>query len=228
RLTSRARLKNPPKIGRLKLSSTSTTTNDISDALQTTLSFFEQSSDAFPPLKSVVGGVIALWDVAKRAKHSKADARGIALRAQDILQVMADAVSDSSAITPGMQLRIERFTVLLNNSRRDVESIALANSVTRVMRLNRDEEILQDIKRKFNEAHADFLLASALRLEGQQAALALKHQQMHLDVKKVSLIAETLAPDIAHLVLLTRITVVSSFFWPSPDASIQVASLPTL
>ncbi|KAJ7138947.1 hypothetical protein C8R46DRAFT_1136582 [Mycena filopes] len=224
KLRPRARLKTSLKIGRLKRSSTPTQTHNLSDVLWTSLRALQESSDAFPPLKSAVGGVMALWDVAQRAKHSKADARGLALRAQEILEVIADAVPDPSTITPAMLLSIERFTILLDDSTHAVESIAFASSVSRVMHLNRNEQTLQHIQRRLDDAHADFLLASTVRLEIQQAALALKQEETRVDVKKISLIAETLAPDI---LFLRRIALVSTFFWQSPDASIHVASLPT-
>ncbi|KAJ7177042.1 hypothetical protein C8R46DRAFT_1078036, partial [Mycena filopes] len=212
---ARARLKTSLKIGRVKRSSTPTTqAHNLSDVLWTSLLALQQSSDAFPPLKSAVGGVVALWDVAKRAKHSKADARGLALRAQEILGVIADAVPDPSTITPALLLSIQRFTVLLDESTHSVESIVFASSVSRVIHLNRDEQTIQHIQRRLDDAHADLLLASTIRVEVQQAALALKQEQTYLDVKKVSLIADALAQD---TLFLRRITVVSAaFFWGLP------------
>ncbi|KAJ7176985.1 hypothetical protein C8R46DRAFT_47411 [Mycena filopes] len=128
-LRTRGRFKNSAKIGRLKLYSTPTA-NNLSDVLWNSLRVIRDSSDALPPLKSAAGGVMALWDVAKRAKHSKADARGLALRAQDIVKVIADAVPNATTITPAMLLSIERFTALLDESTHAVEAIALANSLT--------------------------------------------------------------------------------------------------
>ncbi|KAJ7138945.1 hypothetical protein C8R46DRAFT_605174 [Mycena filopes] len=155
RVRTRARLKPSLKIGRLKLSST-LTTNDLSDVLYTSLDALRESSDAFPPLKSAVGGVMALWEMAKRAKHSKADARGLALGAQEILDVLVDAVPDDpSTITPAMLFSIQRFIDVLDDSTRAVESIALAGSFSRAMRHKRNEETLQDIKRRLNEAQAE-------------------------------------------------------------------------
>ncbi|KAJ6538050.1 hypothetical protein B0H19DRAFT_1270422 [Mycena capillaripes] len=69
------------------------------------------SADGFPPLKSVVSGVIALWDIAEHAKHSKTDALDIAQRTQAILDVVADAVPDGSRIATPMLESIQRFEV---------------------------------------------------------------------------------------------------------------------
>jgi hypothetical protein len=47
----------------------------------------------------------------QRAKHSKADARDIALRTKEIVDIVADAVPDPSAISSPMLRSIGRFTV---------------------------------------------------------------------------------------------------------------------
>jgi hypothetical protein len=39
------------------------------DLLSTSLVGLKQSADAFPPLKSAVGGVLALWDIAEASVH---------------------------------------------------------------------------------------------------------------------------------------------------------------
>jgi hypothetical protein len=92
----------------------------------------KESADTFPPLKSAVSGVVALFEIAEvggclhlaatpkhadiatrtpqRAKHAKSDAHAIALRTKEILDVVADAVPDGSAIPAPMAQSIQRFT----------------------------------------------------------------------------------------------------------------------
>ncbi|KAJ7931997.1 hypothetical protein B0H13DRAFT_2308148 [Mycena leptocephala] len=72
------------------------------DVLRTSLLALKESADAFPPLKSAVSGVIAVWDIAEHAKNSKADALDIAHRTQAILDVVADAVPDATMIASPM------------------------------------------------------------------------------------------------------------------------------
>jgi hypothetical protein len=55
---ARVKLK-PPCAGSAKSSHVST----FSDAMWTSLWALKESSDAFPPLKSVTGGVVALWEI---------------------------------------------------------------------------------------------------------------------------------------------------------------------
>ncbi|KAJ7480296.1 hypothetical protein B0H11DRAFT_2025660 [Mycena galericulata] len=176
----------------------------LPDALRTSLLALKESADAFPPLKSAVAGVLAVWEIAERAKHSKSDARGIALRTQEILNVVAEAVPDPSVIPASMLQSIERFTVLLDDIQRRMEAIALTGGVSRVMHLNRNEGVLREINKGLDKAYRNFLVrlsahvfasflrglwglmhrifrfaqaASALRLEVQHAELAVKQTE---------------------------------------------------
>jgi len=94
--------------------------------------------------------VLAVWDIAQRAKHCKSEARDIALRAKAILDVIADAVPNGSAIPQPMLLGIERFTVLLDEIHCSMEAIALAGSKWRIIHLNRNECVLQGIRSRLD------------------------------------------------------------------------------
>ncbi|KAJ7745332.1 hypothetical protein B0H16DRAFT_1558515 [Mycena metata] len=217
-LPSRARLKHLPKGGRLKLPS-SPKTKLLSDVLWTSMVALKESADAFPPLKSAVCGTMALWDIAKRAKHSKADACAIALRAQEILHLIADAVPDASAIPEPMLRSITRFTVYdilpLNKSPRltflrsllddigcSMQLISDTPTVTRLMHLNRNEQMLQRIRTQLDEAQRDFDTASNLRIEVQQAQLALKHSETDLEIKGLFQTANTVLRHTRFIVFL--------------------------
>ncbi|KAJ7087482.1 hypothetical protein C8R44DRAFT_752206 [Mycena epipterygia] len=190
--TSRAKLKSTPA----STKSNTPTAGALPDVLWTSILALKESADAFPPQKSTVGGVIALLELAERARHSKSNARAIALRTKEILDVIADAVPDASVIPSAMLESIERFTVLLDEIRCRMEKIALTGGVSRVVHLNRNEHVLQDIKAQLDDAYRDFLAASALRLEVaqahigvQQTQLATQQAQTHLDLGKISTIS---------------------------------------
>ncbi|KAJ6490451.1 hypothetical protein DFH09DRAFT_1453431 [Mycena vulgaris] len=214
-IPSRARLKPGRPTAKFKLKPKllfAQTSGTLPDVLWTSMLALKESANAFPPLKAVVGGVIALWDIAERAKHSKSDARAIALRTKEILDVVADAVPDGSAISPAMLFSIKCFTSVLAEIKCSMEAIALTGGVSRGMHLNRNERELQRIKAQLDDAYRDFVAASVLRLEVQHAALAMQHAETHLEVKKYSLTTETLAPDLARLLLYARFT----FFLAGP------------
>ncbi|KAJ7359514.1 hypothetical protein DFH08DRAFT_411870 [Mycena albidolilacea] len=152
--------------------------NLLPDVLWTSINALRDSSDAFPPLKSAVGGVIAICTIAERAKHCKTEACAIALRTKEILDLVADAVPDGSTISPPMLLSIGKFTILLDETRRCMEPMTRTGRVSRVVHLNRNERTLQHIKSKLDDAYRDFLAASALRVEVLQTQLAIQQTQL--------------------------------------------------
>ncbi|KAJ7055327.1 hypothetical protein C8F01DRAFT_1160198 [Mycena amicta] len=187
----------------------------LPDILWTSLTALQQSSDAFPPLKSAVGGVVALCTIAERAKHSKSDARDIALRTKEFLDVVAEAVPDPTAISPSMLKSIERFTVLLTEIRHRLEPIVRASSVSRIVRLNRNERTLAGIKAQLDDAYRDLVAASALRVEVQQTKIAL--QQTHISIQQTQLSAQQTqmqldlgkiaATTVTHVLLYSKLSV---------------------
>ncbi|KAJ7087448.1 hypothetical protein C8R44DRAFT_893158 [Mycena epipterygia] len=147
----------PPK-------SQSTTPLALPDVLWTSILALKESSDAFAPLKSVVEDMSAIWDIAERAKHSKAAAEDIARRTKDIIDVIADAISDPALIPPVILRRIERFEVLLDEIKCSMERISFTGGV------------------QLDDAYHIFLAASILRLEKTQSST-------HIAIAKAS--AET-------------------------------------
>ncbi|KAJ7849793.1 hypothetical protein B0H14DRAFT_2764743 [Mycena olivaceomarginata] len=193
-------------VQRLKSLSSQASTS-LPDLLSTSLHALKESAEAFPPLSSAVGGVLAVWEIAERAKHSKSAARDIALRTKDILDVIADVIPDGSIISPSMLIRIERFTLLLNEIRRSMEAITLSSGVSRVMHLNRNEQVLRGINLRLDEAYRDFVTASVLCVEVQQ--IRLSDRQMHtLDgVHKIADATDTLAFDLSSVLFYIKFSV---------------------
>ncbi|KAJ7333295.1 hypothetical protein DFH08DRAFT_939916, partial [Mycena albidolilacea] len=206
---SRARLKRFPLSLRKSLPSQSSTSHTLPDILRTSLLALRESADACPPLKSAVGGVVALWDIAevgtsRRAKHAKRDARDIAFRTNEIMENIGDAVPDVSKISPPLLAKIVDLALLLEDIRRDMEIITSTGGIVRVARLNRNERVLQDIRVKLDEKTHDFATGSLLRQEIQQAQMAVEqtqfisqHKETHYEVKKIVDTMHTFASEIA-------------------------------
>ncbi|KAJ7918532.1 hypothetical protein B0H13DRAFT_2321279 [Mycena leptocephala] len=202
----RAKLKFGPARSNLK--------SALPDVLWTSLRALNESSDAFPILKSAVGAVVSICDIAQRAKHSKSDACDIALRTKEILDVVADAVPDPLAISPPMLQSIMRFTNLLDEIRPRLEAIALTTVILRVVYLNRNEHTLQDIKAQLDDAYRDLVAASTLRVEVQQTQLSVQQTELsvqqaqtQLEVGKIVQATEPLAPDLSRLLFYSQFTV---------------------
>ncbi|KAJ6462102.1 hypothetical protein C8R45DRAFT_1027316 [Mycena sanguinolenta] len=204
RFRSRARLK-------LKLfpSGGSGTSSDI---LKTSLLALKESADVFPPLKTAVGGVIALWDIAERATHSKTEARSIAERTQEILDVLADAIPEPSTIAPPMLESIDRFTVLLDQIRRALEQIEHAKTFSRIRHLNRNARTLAEMRSRLDEAYMDFVAASTLRLEVEHRGVNGKLIALQADVKEIrTVVNHTSGQHAFQIILLSNV-----FFGPDP------------
>ncbi|KAJ7087490.1 hypothetical protein C8R44DRAFT_893195 [Mycena epipterygia] len=133
------------------------------DVLWTSLLALE---DVFPLFKSTVG-VIALLEIAERARHSKRD-------------VIADVVPNALAIPPPMLERTCTGARLLDEIRCRTETIALTGGASRVMHLNHNERV-QEIKAQLDDAYRDFLAASALHFEVQQAHLTVQQTQFAVE-----------------------------------------------
>jgi len=165
----------------------------LPDAVWTSLHALKESADAFPPLKSVVGGVIAICEVAERARHSKSNALSIARRANEILDMIADALPDGSVIPSPMLLSIEKFTVLLAEIHGDMKLLAATGRVSRAIHLNRNERMLEDIKVRLDDAYRDFLAASTMRLEVEQSCTRMIVDKVAADTNTMGLrVTETL------------------------------------
>jgi len=206
RFPYRVKLK-PPWVG----SKTSHGGSTFSDAMWTSLWALKESSDVFPPLKSATGGVVALWEIAERAKYSRTDALDIALRTKEILDVIADSVPDGAAIPPPMLQSIERFTVILDEIRCKMEAIALTGRLSRVTHLRRNERTVQGMKAQLDDAYGDFLASSALRVEAQQTKIAVQQAQQQtqtqFDIGKISAVTARLPSDLSVLLFYSRFAV---------------------
>ncbi|KAJ7751467.1 hypothetical protein B0H14DRAFT_433864 [Mycena olivaceomarginata] len=199
--------KPPSSTAKLKSLPYSTSAAAVSDLFSTALLALKESADAFPPLKSAVGGVLVVTDIAQRAKHSKADALDIAHRTEGILNVIADAVPDPSTISTPMLQSIERFTMLLDEISGAMEAIALCGRISRVVHLNRNERAMRDIKVRLDNAYHDFVAAVALRVEAQQTQLAAQQGKTHIDVGNLVVTTDAMAPKLSSVLFYSRLAV---------------------
>ncbi|KAJ7452696.1 hypothetical protein B0H11DRAFT_2072642 [Mycena galericulata] len=136
----------------------------LPDVLSTSMHALKESADFNPLLKSAVSAALAVWDIAERAKRSKADARNIALRAEAILKVVVIALPVDSKVPPPMVQSIEHFTVLLDGIWHQMEKMALTSRFSRVIHLNRNEGVLSAIKAELEDAYRDMLVRRAISL----------------------------------------------------------------
>lgn len=162
KISRRGHIVRPPGRWRTALNRVSATCSDVT---QTSLVALKESADAFPPLKSAAGGVLAVWNLANRAKTSKKKAKATADRCDQILQVLADAVPDPFNITPEMQENIHKFTILLQEICYAMQRLQRQTRISMFLHLNRNEDKLDGFRQRLDEAYQNFAVAAALRSE---------------------------------------------------------------
>ncbi|KAG6909991.1 hypothetical protein DXG01_013991 [Tephrocybe rancida] len=140
-------------------------TSSFSDLTRTSLVALSQSADAFPPLKSICGGVLSIWDTAERVKSSRTNAKALALRCHEILNVVADSVVDPSALSPEMNGSLAKFNELLDDIEATLDLIQNQDWGKRLLHLNRHQDQLQKFRYRLDEAHQDLITSSSLRTQ---------------------------------------------------------------
>ncbi|KAJ7929741.1 hypothetical protein B0H13DRAFT_1963768 [Mycena leptocephala] len=134
-------------VPRRKRRKESTTTLLTWDTIRTSLEIVQQSADACPPLKSVVGAVTALCDLADasrplRIAASDSNAEALTWRAFTILETLHNAIDLNKPAPPHLLRSIEQFEQLLIEIRTAMEVVANENRILHVLRLRRNESKL--------------------------------------------------------------------------------------
>ncbi|KAJ7843335.1 hypothetical protein B0H14DRAFT_2585787 [Mycena olivaceomarginata] len=139
--------------------------------------------DAFPPLKSAVGGVLALWNTAERVKTSKKKAQALSRRAYEVLEALTDAVPDPLNIPPSMLVSIQRFDDVVREARDAMDPLTERRRfVSSVLSLNRDEATLELFSRRLDESFQTVTIAGLTQMQIQlleiKADVTVAHQSL--------------------------------------------------
>ncbi|KAJ6505401.1 hypothetical protein C8R45DRAFT_923690 [Mycena sanguinolenta] len=132
------RLLGLPRRKRLKEDSgdSPTVTRLTWDAVRTALELLNDSADVCPPLKSAVGGVIALCNLAERLSACNEDAEMLVWRSVTILDTIYQSMDpDTNPIPAHLLDGILRFETLINEIRTAMEAITKKKRVPRVPRV---------------------------------------------------------------------------------------------
>ncbi|KAJ7900535.1 hypothetical protein B0H13DRAFT_2275335 [Mycena leptocephala] len=155
-----------------------------SEAIRTALALLKESTDVFPPLKSAVGGVLAVWDLADRISASDENAQLLAWRLVGILDTIYNAVTaEASAISPGMLQDILKFEELLREISTAMAAQLKPGRFRRVLRLRKDESRLARFTSRLDAASEAFKIRSSTRVE-------LTMQKMQADFSSTASVIE--------------------------------------
>ncbi|KAJ7861177.1 hypothetical protein B0H13DRAFT_1900600 [Mycena leptocephala] len=153
------------------------------DAILTSLNVLRESADALPPLKSAVGGVVAVWDLAERLAASDEDAQKLAWRAITILDTIYNAVgeADPQAISPRILKSILDFERLLNDLRNAMDRIAKRGCIRRLLHLHRIESQLASFNSRLDLVAEAFAIGALTHVELAVVKMDVAMQKFSVD-----------------------------------------------
>ncbi|KAF7367826.1 hypothetical protein MSAN_00847000 [Mycena sanguinolenta] len=156
------------------------------DAVRTALELVNDSADVFPPLKSAVGGVVALCNLAERLAACNADAEILVWRSVAILDTIYQSMDPDTNTIPAHFLDgILRFETLINEIRTAMEAITKKSRALRVLHLRRNESQLAKFTARLDSAAEVFAIHS---MTVQTMSLA----RVENKVEGVSVVASTI------------------------------------
>ncbi|KAJ7572391.1 hypothetical protein C8J56DRAFT_1035363 [Mycena floridula] len=133
------------------------------DIARTSLMALKESADAFPPLKSAVGSVLALWDIVEKMQSCKAHGQDLACRCVSILETLA--ALDPTNISPEMLKGIDGFKRLVTEIAQELSKHNRAMIFAQLAHLNRNLGRFETLSRKLDDASSLFVVATAGRIE---------------------------------------------------------------
>ncbi|KAF7378426.1 hypothetical protein MSAN_00269200 [Mycena sanguinolenta] len=128
------------------------------DAIRTSLIDLKDSTDVVPPLKSGVGAVLAVCDLAQRVSIYDEHAEGLAWRAVRILDVILNASRNrTDPVTPAVLNAIRTFVGLLH----EISAAMEEELKPRRLRLHRRKSRLAEFVEQLNVTSETFKIGSA-------------------------------------------------------------------
>ncbi|VDB96256.1 unnamed protein product [Peniophora sp. CBMAI 1063] len=129
---------------------------DIKEALLFGLEGLSQSADAFPPLKSAVGGLLFIVNQIELVSNNKNQIREIYAQIDGYAASLELAVPDVTALSPAGKNAICAFAAIIQAVRRDLDSLVQEKCSWRFLRAKRHSARLQAILRQLDQADASF------------------------------------------------------------------------
>ncbi|KAJ6548757.1 hypothetical protein B0H19DRAFT_193284 [Mycena capillaripes] len=176
-------------------------TSDVLAATKLALNAIQVSTDAFPPLKSVVSAVIVILELSERAKSNKKGCEHIAHRSAQLVQDIWRQTKDFNVELPA---EVERSVVEIEKLFNEIEQFF--NKLERERRWERfvrqadNKSQVEEYGRLLDEAMLHFSINLELSIHRLHLESAATGQKRHDAVLAVSLMSES-----ERLQLLTQI-----------------------
>ncbi|KAH8111523.1 hypothetical protein DFH11DRAFT_612661 [Phellopilus nigrolimitatus] len=139
--------------------------NAIPIVLTESIKLLRESSDFCPPLKSAVGGVAHIISLVETMKGNKDDAVRLFKRADSLLDLLADLVTDSTSVPDPLFIAIVNLSRELQFSIVKADRVPKKHVVTRLFNTSKEKEQLRVLREQLDEAMERFKLATSVRTE---------------------------------------------------------------
>ncbi|KAI0046153.1 hypothetical protein FA95DRAFT_1416043 [Auriscalpium vulgare] len=169
RMASRSR-------GRIKLSS---------DAAVLAIEALKESADAFPPLKSLTGGLSFLLTLSRTVKSNKDDAQCIADRVDQISALLEYTIPDATNISPPIKLAIHAFDQSLQRINEQLHDVCTASRAVRFLRVRKDEGRIKTIHQQLDDSIGNFTMSVSIQTKLQLDVVHADIDVVHADISRL-------------------------------------------
>ncbi|KZV71067.1 hypothetical protein PENSPDRAFT_684935 [Peniophora sp. CONT] len=131
----------------------------VRDALLLNLEALAQSADAFPPLKSAVGGLLFIARQLELVSSNKAAILEFYARIDSVAASLVRAVPDVTMLSSVARIAIHALMEDIHSLCAEVEVVASERPLLRFIRAQQTRGRLEGFTRRLDEAHASFIVS---------------------------------------------------------------------
>ncbi|KAJ7871179.1 hypothetical protein B0H14DRAFT_223902 [Mycena olivaceomarginata] len=190
-----------PGLSTMRRSRSTRVLSDVVTATRVTLNAIQVSTDAFPPLKSVVSAVIVLLEMSEKIKSNREGCERIAQRSAQLVQDIWRQIKDFDVVLPAEVKRsVVEIEELLQRIKIFFDGLQEENVWQRLARQDRNKSQIDEYGKSLDEAISDFSVNLQLSIYRLHVESATTDEKRHDAVLAVSQMSET-----ERLQLLTQI-----------------------
>ncbi|KAJ6477260.1 hypothetical protein DFH09DRAFT_1280210 [Mycena vulgaris] len=167
-------------------------TKDAFAATKVTLNAIQASTDAFPPLKSVVSAVIVVLELSEKSKSNKKGCAHIAERSAQLVQDIWRQTKDFDVALPAeVEMSVVQIEKLFKEIQEFFEGLKKENFLERFARQDRNKGQVEEYGRLLDEAMSHFSINLELGIHRLHVESAAADQKWHAAVLAVSRMTES-------------------------------------
>ncbi|KAF7347328.1 hypothetical protein MVEN_01488300 [Mycena venus] len=166
--------------------------SDAFAATKVTLKAIQASTDAFPPLKSVVSAVIVVLELSQQVKSNKKECEHIAKRSTQLVQNILRQTKDFDVALPAeVEESVVQIEKLFDEIEKFFEELKKENVWERFAHQDRNKSQVDEYGRLLDEAMLHFSINLELSMHRLHVESAAADQKRHVAVLAVSQMSET-------------------------------------